>query len=726
MDYTLFPPDGNGISIIPTTCINNCGGKCILRAHVKHGVLLHITSDEISDENSLISPQLRACAKGRAYVRRLYDPARLKVPLMRTGPRGSGQYKPISWEEALNRTASELLRIRESHGPAAVLDMSCSGAFGGKFHQRATDRFLNMFGSRTILTGSYSSEATDVMTEIMYGTQSTGNDRADLLNAKIIIMWGFNPGETTRGTNTAWFIARARENGTRVICLDPVMSDSAAALADEWIPIRPGSDAAVMMAMAYTMIVEDLMDADFLRQFTSGFDNYRAYILGEQDGIPKSPLWASQKSGTPATTIIELARLYASKRPGALICGWSLQRTAYGETPVRTAIILAAMTGNIGIPGGNAAGADYSRVPYMSGLNVGSLPDPSAKVPIYLWPDLILSGKTGGFPSNIKAVYLTGSNLVNQGADINKNIKAMQIPEFIVCHEQFMTPTAKYADIILPVNTFLERNDIAFPGTRQGNYFLFANQVVESLDESKSDYDIFCLLAEKMGFGEKYSEGKKDLDWLRELAASSDIPDFETFRQTGIWRDKRKKPHVAFTEQIQRGKPFNTPSGRIEIFSQQIAAMDDPPISPIPQYVDPWESPADPLAQQYPLQLVTPHSKHRVNSSQVNNPWLSDLRSHQIWINPVDAEIRGIGHNDWVRVYNKRGEMLISAFVTGRIMPGVVNIFQGSWVDFDDSGTDRGGATNVLNSGQPTPFAKASTTHTTLVEIEKSHIALEE
>jgi anaerobic dimethyl sulfoxide reductase subunit A len=717
MDYSLFPPNADGIAIIPTTCVHNCGGKCLLKAHVRNGQLLYITSDDDSDDASLLSPQLRACTKGRAMTRHLYHPDRLRTPLRRTGPRGSGQFAPVSWTDAIAETAAHLTRLKETYGDSAIVDMSSSGSFGGKFHQRTVNRFLHMFGCVTRLTGSYSSEATDVITEHMCGTGLTGNDRADLLNARLILMWGFNPAESMRGTNTAWFIARAREQGTQVIALDPMYTESAATLADEWIPIRPGTDAAVMIAMAYVMISENLHDAEFLETFTTGFPAYCAYVQGHEDGIPKTPAWAEEKSGVPADTIIRLARLYAREKPGALLCGWSLQRTAYGETPVRTAITLAAMTGNMGIPGGNVSGADYSRIPYMPGIPVPPPPDPTAEAPIYLWPDLILTGKAGGFPVDVHGAYICGGNLLNQGAHIEKNIRAMNKLELVVVHEQFMTPTARYADIIFPINTFLERNDICFPGTRQGNYFLYANQVVDSLYESKSDYETFCLLADALGFGPEYSDGKTAEDWLQEFVAESPIPDYLEFKRAGIWRDKRKKPYIAFTEQIQKGKPFATPSGKIEIYSQRLADLQDPENPAIPRYQDPWEGPADPLRTEYPLQLVTPHHALRVNSSLANHPWLQKLKPHGVWISQADAKMRGIEDGDRVRVFNQRGAVRIIAHVTSRIMPGVVTIYEGTWFDPDETGVDRAGSANVLCSNRPTPLAKASTSHTTLVDV---------
>jgi anaerobic dimethyl sulfoxide reductase subunit A len=353
----------------------------------------------------------------------------------------------------------------------------------------------------------------------------------------------------------------------------------------------------------------------------------------------------------------------------------------------------------------------------MPGIPVPPPPDPEAAVPVYLWPDLILEGTQGGFPNDVHGVYICGGNLVNQGADIHKNIRAMQKPEFIVVHEQFMTPTARFADIIFPINTFLERNDICFPGTRQGNYLLYANQVVDSLHESRSDYEVFCLLAEALGFGDEYSEGKTDEGWLQEFVADSPISDFTEFKRTGIWRDKRKKPYIAFQEQIQKGKPFATPSGKIEIYSQRLVDLNDPEIPAIPQYQDPWEGPEDPLYDQYPLQMVTPHHKHRVNSSLANHPWLSRLDRHGVWIHTEDARKRGIAHGDRVKIYSPRGCTHTAAKVTARMMPGVVCLHEGTWYSPDDAGMDQAGSSNVLNSNRPTPLAKASTSHTTLVEI---------
>ncbi|MGI5840200.1 MAG: molybdopterin-dependent oxidoreductase [bacterium] len=715
-----FPASGLGgeYRIVPTTCVNNCGGKCLLLAHVKDGVIVRLTSDNISDDQSLLAPQLRACARGRAYRQRVYHPDRLLYPLKRIGARGEGKFVRIGWEEALDTVAGELWRIKATYGNTAILDLSHTGAFGGKLHYRAVDRFLNMFGCRTVLAGYYSTETTDVVTEHMCGTTLTGNDRADLLNSRLILLWGFNPAETVHGTNTSWFIARARENGARVVCIDPRLTDTAAVLADRWIPIRPGTDTAVLAAMAYEIIAASRHDTAFLAAHTVGFERFRDYVMGVADGVKKTPQWADTISGVPAATIAELAADYASIKPGALLCGWSLQRTAFGEQPVRLAVTLAAITGNIGIPGGSTGGADYSRIPGIPGLPVPPLPDPAAQIPVYVWADAVLQGKAGGYPSDIKAVYSVGGNLLNQGANLNKNIAALRQVEFMVSHEQFRTPTAKFADIVLPACTFLERSDICTPGAMQGNYLLYANKVIEPLPESKSDYAIFAALAERLGFGNAYTEGREEEDWLRSFVANSPIPDFEQFKRTGIYRDKRKRPHVAFARQIQKGKQFATPSGKIEIYSQRLADLNDPLIPPIPRHLDPWEGPTSPLAAAYPLQLITAHSKKRVNSSHANTPCLQDIEPDAVWVNSRDAGQRGIRSGDLVRVFNDRGSVVLPAFVTERIMPGVVNIYQGSWYSPDQAGNDRGGNPNILNLDRPTPLARGSTTHTTLVEIE--------
>jgi len=289
--------------------------------------------------------------------------------------------------------------------------------------------------------------------------------------------------------------------------------------------------------------------------------------------------------------------------------------------------------------------------------------------------------------------------------------------EFVVMFEQFMTPGAKFADILLPVNTCFERNDITVGGAT--GFYGYMNKAVDSIGESKSHLEICAELAAKLGIPD-YSDKSEDELLRAFVKGCDDIADYETFKKEGIHKIRLAKPHIAFKKQIDdpASNPFPTPSGKVEIYSQRLADMNDPLIPPIPKYIETWESRNDPLARKYPLQLITTHFKRRAHSQYDNIPWLRELQTQAVWINSADARVRGIKDGDMARIFNDRGEVVIPAQVTERIMPGVVDIPQGAWYNPDERGVDRGGCANVLTRDEHSPGG-AFCSNTCLVQVEK-------
>ena len=733
------------VTIVPTTCAHDCGAQsnCLLKLHVKNGVIIRIETDD-GDE-----PQLRACARGRAQRQRVYAPNRLQYPMRRVGERGEGKFERISWDEALDKIASEMKRIKTAHGPGAFVNLQYAGEFG--LQGVAVGRLMNMFGGNLQHWGGASLEGNYWSAQATYGTRLATLQNINLSTARLIIMWAWNPANNLHdNSSNPVRMSQAKEAGVRIVCVDPRYTVSAALYADEWIPIIPGTDTAMLIAMAHLMISENLHDQGFLNTYTVGFDKFKEYVLGVEDGIAKTPTWAEAITGVPAATIERLAREYATTKPAALMLAYGPGRTAYGEQFFRAANTLMAMAGNIDAfqreasemgylprvrgfgkgrnpfdyepgttpPVGEGDANRYQTRDETQSSRMGSSLDPALKSrrrvlqgKIY---DAILQGKAGGYPSDIKMVWVNCGNTLNQFPNTNKGVRAFKQLEFIVVSEQFMTPTAKFADILLPVTTHLERNNI---------YGLFyANKAIEPMFESKSDFDICCELAPRLSIN-NYSD-KTEEEWLRWEMSTPDmrryIPDYDAFKKQGVYRFPPLERTSSFSQQIggPQNRPFSTPSGRIEIYSETIADLNNPKIPPIPKYIETWESRNDPLAEKYPLQLITTHFKLRAHSNFHNVQWLTELEPQRVSINAADAEARRIRNEEEVRIFNDRGEIIIPAFVTETIMPGVVNISEGAWYNPDSQGIDHGGCPNVLTKDEHSP-AGAWCTHTSLVQVAK-------
>lgn len=642
--------------IISTVCSTHCGGICLLNVHVANGVITRIETDDGKE------PQLRACLKGRAMRQRVYAPDRLKVPLKRAGKRGEGKFERISWDEAIDTIAKELKRVKETYGPAAILFRSGGGnvsfIHGGG---APMERLLSLFGGYTTSWGSTSWEGATFASAATLGTIHVENGRDDLVNSRYIILWGCDPATTVHSTNTLWTLIQARERGVPIVSVDPRLSDGAAILADRWIPIRPGTDAAMLVAMAYVLLKENLQDQAFLDRYTLGFDRFKAYLLGEEDGIPKTSSWAEAITGVPCADIETLARDYATHRPAALIAGIAAGRTLMGEQYHRAAITLAAMTGNIGVSGGNAGGRSlgsqhpHNPYPFKLGSFLKIPPNPvdqaspdrkiilknytkcrsASAVHNSKLADAILRGKAGGYPSDYKVFYVVNNNPVNQLPHPGKWYKALDGIEFMVVQEQFMTATARFADILLPTCTYFERNDLIAGGSPP--FYGFMKKVIEPLYESRSQLDIATALAARLGLSD--FNDQSDEAWIKEMVQGSEIPDYEGFKDRAIYPIELSEPFVPFKKQIEDPErhPFPTPSGKIEIYSEQLKAMNDPCIPPIPKYIAAAEIHDSTTPERFPLQMVNRKVKHRAHSQLLTLPWLREVGEDDFEINPVDA-----------------------------------------------------------------------------------------
>ncbi len=733
-------PIENSTRIVRTTSAFDCGGRCPLKLHVRDNKIIRVEGDDIPDTDA----QLRTCLRCRAIRKEVHHPDRLKYPMKRTGAKGKGEFERISWDEAYDTIIEKLNFTKNTYGNESIF-LASGGGYLGALHNGgpALARLLSRFGGYSTHYGNVSSEGAVWAVMTQYGSVMVGHSRDDLLNSKLIIMWGWDPARMISGTNTTYHLIKAKEAGIRIVCIDPRYHDSAATLGDQWIPIKPGTDTAMMVAMAYVIIRDNLHDRAFLDKYTTGFDRFSDYVLGIEDGIPKTPEWAEKITMVPAGTIESLAREYATTRPAALMDCQGPARSAMGEQYNRCAMTLSAMTGNVGKKGGSAGGGlmgipvghmfRSSGIPGMKNPVEAGAPSIKGTLDLRLRTarrvhtnkmfDAMLKGKSGGYPFDVKMAWFMCNNFLNQLANTNKSARALSQVEFTVVNELFMTPTARYADILLPASHVTERNDLTRPWP-SGPYYTHVNKAVDPPGECKSDFEMICELAARMGYDD-FNPATED-QWLRAFVEKNpetghQIKDYDKFREEGIFRVKLSEPIIAFKDQIEdlEHHPFETPSGKIEIFSQRVADLNDPLCPPVPKYVPTWENVDDPLARKYPLQMLTPHGKNRVHSHLGNVDWLKEVDPHRAWINPVDAAPRGIRNGDEVYVFNDRGKIAIPAWVTERIIPGVVCVFEGVWYHPDDMGICRGGCANVLTRDE---FSKggASTLNTLLVEVAKA------
>ncbi|GAB0692626.1 molybdopterin-dependent oxidoreductase [Escherichia coli] len=738
--------------VVPTCSTFECGGKCDIRAHMRDGVVTQITTLPDNELDPQM-PIMRACVRGRGYRKFVYHPDRLKYPMKRVGKRGEGKFERISWDEATTLIADNLKRITQQYGPASRYVHVGTAVSGGTFSGDAmARRLLNLTGGYLEYYHSVSLGNTAAATPYTYGVAASGNSMDTLLDTKLVILWGHNPTETIFG-HTNYFFQKMKQNGTRFIVVDPRYSDTVSSLADQWIPLLPTTDNALMDAMMYVIISENLHDKTFIDTYTLGFDENSmpegvpaneslvAYLFGAKDGIHKTPEWAEKITHVPAQSIRQLARDYATIKPAALIQGWGPQRHICGERTARGSTLLASITGNVGIKGGWAAGyGGSSNRKFCVGPDMPENPV-QAKISIMNWmqaaddaskvtPQDGLKG-VDKLDSNIRLLFsLAGNYLANQNPDVHQAAKLLEDEskiEFIVLSDLFMTPSAKYADVLLPETSFMERWNIGETwGT--ASYLILSEKLIEPDFERRTDYDWLRDVAKKLGVEAEFSQGRDEKQWIEHIweqtrlaMPDENLPDFATLQKTRRHLFK-SAPHIAFEANIRdpQNNPFPTPSGKIEIFSKRLFDMQDPEIPALSHYVPAFEGPEDKLTAKYPLQLITWKGKNRANSTQYANPWLQEVQTQKLWLNPQDAKQRGIVEGDSVKIYNDRGVSIIPVEITPRIIPGVVAMQAGAWWQPDAQGIDRGGCANVLSSTRITALAKGNSHQTMLVEVEKA------
>lgn len=710
---------------------------------------------------------------GQSYIDTVDSELRVRRPMVRagwleqgpgSGTRGAEPFIAVDWDTALDLVAKELSRIHDAFGNTAIYAGSYGWGSAGAFHfpPAQLQRFMGLYGGFVRSVNTYSTAAGDVIMPYVAGNffrllveQNPWPSIA--AHSELVVMFGGIPLKNAQISyggvarhRTADGLRACQEAGVEFVYVGPVRNDAADFLGAEWLTPRPNTDVALMLGLAHTLVSEGLHDEAFLSRCCVGFEKFRPYLMGESDGQPKDADWAAQITGLQAETIRTLARRMAAKRTLVTV-SWSLQRADHGEQPYWMLVTLTAMLGHIGLPGGGfgygygsvaTVGAHTDRLNWV-GLNRG-INAVEEFIPVARIADMLLgpgeafdyNGKRYTYP-DIHLIYWAGGNVFHHHQDLNRLLRAWQKPETIIVHEPWWTPMAKHADIVLPVTTPLERNDLV--STPRDGFLLANKQALTPVGESRSDYDILAAVAERLGFGEGFTEGRDEMGWLRHLYDGSrkratqrnaEMPSFERFWQDGLFElppPESPQTFLAAFRQDPEAHPLGTPSGKIEIWSERIASYNYDDCPPHPVWLEPAEWLGSEKAKRYPLHLVSNQPAVRLHS-QLDQGSISQAAKvagrEPVWIHPEDAADRHISDGDVVRVFNDRGQCLAGAVVTVNVQRHVVQLATGAWYDPLEPGVpgtlDKHGNPNVLTLDKGTSkLGQGPGAHTALVEVER-------
>ncbi len=676
--------------------------------------------------------------------------------------RGRDVFVEVSWDRALELIAQDLKRVRGIYGNQGIFAGSYGWSSAGRFHhaQSQLKRFLNTQGGFVRSEGNYSyNAALGLMPYIVgpYREHVAQATRWSVIakHTDLVVLFG---GMALRNTQVSdGGVAKHRMLGNLQGCADagvefvnisPLRSDAADVLNAQWEPIRPGSDTALMMGLAHTLIKENLVDGAFLQTFTTGFEKLRGYLVGDSDGAPKDAEWASEQTGMSADNIRTLARRMVQGRTMISVAA-GVQRTDFGEQPMWMAIALAAMIGQIGLPGGG-----YT-VGYGVNANIGNIERPfrwgtmaqgvnpvSDFIPVAMISEMLLNprgryeyhGKSRVFP-DAKLVWWAGGNPFHHHQDLNRLHTAFQKPETVIVNELNWTATARHADIVLPVTSAQERTD--FGAGKSDNALVPMPQVIPPQGEARDEYDIYADLAERLGNRDTFTEGRTSREWLNEIwettrdradKAGIELPDLQTFLDGDVIDLPDPSPEQVFLADY-RGDPVKfalpTPSGKIELFSETIAAFDLKDCKGHPSWYPPRDLTADRDAA-FPLAMLSGQPKTRLHSQLDNGSYsLSHKISGRepVLIHPDDANNRGIEDGSIVELYNARGRCLAGAKITDEVVKGCVFLWTGAWYDPDfeaRDARDRHGNPNVLTHDlRSSSLTQSPAAHSAMVQLRK-------
>jgi biotin/methionine sulfoxide reductase len=711
--------------------------------------------------------------------------ARVARPMIRRGwlehgpgpedRRGNDAFVPISWPEALDLTAGELRRVYGSYGPRAVFGGSYGpravfgGSYGwasaGRFHdaQHQIHRFLNFAGGYVRSINSYSSGAATVILPHVIGAQSTVAGNAVswdemATHSDVVIAFGGMAlkNNDVGGGGSSRHIARerllaARRRGTEFHLVSPLSDDLPTEVEAIWHPIRPGTDVPLMLALAHTLLKGRRHDLQFLLRYCTGWEEFGGYLRGHTDGQPKDARWAAAICGIPADEIVYLAQRIGGDRRTLITCSQSLQRVEHGEQPVWMGVVLAAMLGQIGLPGGGFAYAlgstsNTGKPPIAVPLPTISIGRNSVAdyIPVARIADMLLQpgesfdygGERFTYP-DIRLLYWAGGNPFHHHQDLGRLRRAFSRPDTVIVHESVWTASARHADIVLPATITLEREDI---GAAAGDPLLVAmHQAVPRFAEARDDYEIFSGLAERLGFATAFTEGRTPRQWLQQMYEPTrkalaergiNAPAFDEFWEDGELELPTVPPDGGLIRAFRRdpaGSPLSTPTGKIEIYSATIAGFGYADCPGHPTWLPPIDGVGSPRMAHLPLQLIANQPATRLHSQLDFGATSQGSKiggREPVRLNPQDAVPRGIREGDIVRLHNDRGACLAGAVLSESVRPGVVQIATGAWYDPENPAAETPlcihGNPNVLCRDAGTSrLAQGCTGQLTLVEIER-------
>ncbi len=692
-------------------------------AHVEAGRLVGVSPFEHDPHPNTLND---------AWPEMVYAQHRVAQPMVREGwlnaprgaargVRGADRFVPVSWDVALDLVAGELARVREQYGNPAIFGGSYGWASAGRFHhaRQLLHRFLWSIGGATMQLTNYSFGAAmmlmpHVLGDIALVAGPVTEWREIFAHTERFIAFGGLPSKNWKvesgGAGVHSFedhAANARASDIAFTSIAPIRDDGVDAFGATWLPIRPNTDTALILALCYVVNERGAADHAFLERYCTGAQKFLAYVDGSADGVAKTPAWAADITGIPAATIAELGASLIGKRT-LLTASWALQRAEHGEQPFFALVALAALLGQPGLPGGgvgfgygsvNTMGSPAFRTPAF-GMPARSHPG-DLKIPVARVADMLLdpggtvefNGRTLTYP-DVHFVYWAGGNPFHHHQDLFRLRRAFDKPDTIVVHEPWWTATAKHADIVLPATTPLERNDI---GGSSRDPFLFAMQrAIEPVGEARNDFAIFGALAERLGTRAGFDEGLDEDAWLRKIydsaqkqLAARDIatPPFEQFWADGFIRvpepPEAVTPLAAFRAD-PAGKPLKTPSGKIELYSETIANFGYDDVPGHPAWREPLEWLGAPLAARFSLHLVSPQPADKLHGQLDGSSGAQRAKiggRAELLMHPDDARARDLRDGEIVRVFNDRGATLAGLRITADVTAGVVRLPTGAWFD---------------------------------------------